>query len=54
LSQIFVKLEEESERRAIEAEEAAHSLNTPDLATAAQPSGGEGIEGVFPFRDLGM
>ena len=35
-SQIFLKLEEESERRAIEAEEAAHSPNIPDLATAAQ------------------
>ena len=35
-SQIFLKLEEESERRAIEAEEAAHSPNIPDLALAAQ------------------
>lgn len=36
LSQIFLKLEEESERRAIEAEEAAHSPNIPDLASVAQ------------------
>jgi len=35
LSQIFLKLEEESERRAIEAEE-AHSPNIPDLAIAAR------------------
>ena len=36
LSQIFLKLEEESERRAIEAEEAALSPNITDLAIAAQ------------------
>lgn len=36
LSQIFLKLEEESERRAIEAEEVAPSPNIPDLAIAAQ------------------
>ena len=34
--QIFLKLEEESERRALEAEEAAHSPNIPDLTVAAQ------------------
>jgi len=36
LEEIFLKLEEESERRALEAEEAAHSPNIPDLAVAAQ------------------
>jgi len=35
-SQIFLKLEEESERRALEAEDAAHSPNIPDLAVPAQ------------------
>jgi len=34
--QIFLKLEEESERRALEAEEAALSPNLPELAVAAQ------------------
>jgi hypothetical protein len=35
-SQIFLKLEEESERRAMEAEEAALSPNIPDLVITAQ------------------
>ena len=35
-SQIFLKLEEESERRALEAEGAAHSPNIPDLAMVAE------------------
>jgi hypothetical protein len=34
--QIFLKLEEESERRALEAEESALSPNIPELAVAAQ------------------
>jgi hypothetical protein len=35
-SQIFLKLEEESERRALEDDEAALSPNIPELAIAAQ------------------
>ena len=35
-SQIFLKLEEESERRALEAEGAAHSPNIPDQPVAVQ------------------
>jgi len=36
LEEIFLKLEEESERRALEAEDAAHSPNIPDLAVPAR------------------